>query len=103
MFGPSAGQSLDLVTDILKIIQNRRIMTLILEQRPDILQLEIDRYVSKGYNVLSQSNTSAQLIRKKKFSLLWALFWLIFGVGIGLIIYALVYMAAHKEEAIYLL
>lgn len=78
-------------------------MILTLEQPPDILQQEIDRYISKGYNVLSQSNTSAQLIRKKKYSLFWALFWLILGVGIGFMIYTFAYMAAHKEETIYLL
>ena len=78
-------------------------MTLTIDRSPDLLQMEVDRYVSRGYHVLSQTHTSAQLIRRKKFSLFWALFWLIFGLGIGFIIYVLVYMAAHKEESIYLL
>ena len=76
-------------------------MTLTLAESP--LQQEVDEYVSRGYYLLSQTNTSAQLIRKKRFSAKWATFWFIIGLGIGLLIYSVVFMAAPTEESVYLL
>lgn len=37
-------------------------------QRRDILQKEIDRYVRQHYQVLSQTDTTAQLVKSKSFS-----------------------------------
>jgi uncharacterized BrkB/YihY/UPF0761 family membrane protein len=67
----------------------------------DELQKEINKYVARGYIVVSQTNNSAQLIKKKRFSLFWALFWLVLGIGVGLLIYIFVYMA-RKDQTVYL-
>jgi len=51
---------------------------------PTILEAEIARYTQRGYRVLSRTDTSAQLLRPKKFSFLWALLWfLLFGIGLA--------------------
>ena len=70
---------------------------------PSPLQDSVDHYVAQGYHLLSQSETSAQLIRKKRFNLPRALFWLVAGLGIGFLVYTVTYMAAPVEESIYLL
>lgn len=41
------------------------------------LQTEINRYVGRGFRVLNQTDTTAQLVKSKKFSLLWFFIWLI--------------------------
>jgi len=76
-------------------------MTLALAQNP--LQHKVDHYVSRGYHLLSQTDTSAQLIRKKQYQLSKAAFWLIAGLGIGLLVYTAAYVAAPVEESVYLL
>lgn len=66
----------------------------------EILQKEINGYVRRGFHVASQTDTTAQLIKPKKFSFWWALLWfLLFGVG--LLIYVLYYLA-KKDETVYL-
>lgn len=72
-----------------------------IETRRSILQRDIADYVSRGFLVISQTDTTAQLRRPKTFSLLWSVFWLIFGLGIGFIIY-LLYYAAKKDETVYI-
>jgi hypothetical protein len=72
-----------------------------IEQRKDILQDEINKYIRRGFTVVSQTDTSAQLIKAKRFSLFWALFWLILGIGVGLVIYIFWYMA-KRDKATYI-
>jgi hypothetical protein len=65
------------------------------------LQAEINRYIGRGFRVLNQTDTTAQLVRPKKFSLLWFIIWLILGLGVGALIYAGWYMA-KRDEQVYL-
>ena len=74
--------------------------SLSMEQRRAILQRAITASVSHGFQVVNQTDTSAQLLRKKNFSCLWSILWfLLFGVG--LIIY-LLYYAAKRDELLYI-
>ena len=70
------------------------------EERRGILEREIKKYVRRGYRVVSQTDTTAQLVRAKKFSCLWALLWLLV-FGIGLIVY-LIYYAAKRDDQVYI-
>ena len=70
------------------------------EQRRETLQQRINQYIRQGYRVVSQTDTTAQLIKQKQFSCLWATLWfLLFGIGI--LIY-LFYYASKRDEQIYL-
>jgi len=71
-----------------------------IEERQAILNREIQKFVKRGFRVTARTDTTAQLVKPKKFSLLWAILWFLF-FGIGLIIY-LLYYAAKKDETIYL-
>jgi hypothetical protein len=73
---------------------------LTIEKSREILQHEINSYVKKGFRVISQTDTTTQLLKPKKFSLLWAVFWFLVLV-FGLIIY-LFYYLAKKDEQIYI-
>ena len=54
----------------------------------------------QDYQVVTQTEMSAQLVRPKKFSVIWALLWfLVFGIG--LLVYILYYMA-KPSGSIYL-
>ena len=69
-------------------------------ERTEILQREITKYVRKGFRVVSQTESTAQLAKPKKFSLLWALLWF-FLFGIGLIIY-LIWYWSRRDQTVYL-
>lgn len=70
------------------------------EERSAILDREVSKYVKRGFRVISRTNTTAQLVKPKKFSFLWAVLWfLLFGVG--LLIY-LFYYVSKKDETVYL-
>lgn len=71
-----------------------------IEERRSVLQREITSYVRQGYRVVSQTDTTAQLVKPKNFSLLWALLWF-FLFGIGLVVY-LVYYWSKRDLAVYL-
>ena len=60
----------------------------------------IQSYVKQGYIVMSQTDTSAQLVKRKKFSFLIAIIALCLAV-FPFILYVLWYMAA-KDETLYL-
>lgn len=64
------------------------------------LDAKIRRYVRKGYVVQSQTDTSAQLVKPKKFSFLWAFVWLMF-FGVGILVYLLYYWA-KRDHVVYL-
>ena len=61
-----------------------------IEQRREILQREIAKYMRKGFRVVSQTDTTAQLMKPKSFSFLWAFLWFLL-FGFGLIVYLLYY------------
>jgi len=56
-----------------------------------ILLAEINRYVQLGYQVTSQTARSAQLVKPKRFSVMWAIIWFVLAV-VPFVIYVLVYM-----------
>jgi len=67
----------------------------------DPLQAHVDWYVrEQGFVVVSQTETSVQLIKKKQFSLVWALLWFLVLL-VGLLIY-LFYYIAKSDKSIYL-
>lgn len=70
-------------------------------ERRTILQGEIQRYLSKGYHVVSQTDFTAQLIKGKGFSCLWATFWTVITLGIGLIFYLFWYWS-KRDRQVYL-
>ncbi len=71
-----------------------------LETRRAALQARINQYLSQGYRVVSQTDTTAQLVRPKKFSCLIAVLALLVLV-IGLLIYLFYYMG-KKDDSVYL-
>lgn len=76
-------------------------MGLSLQDRQAILDREVAGYVRSGFIVQMRTETTAQLVKPKKFSLFWALLWLILGIGAGFIIYILWY-ASRRDESVYL-
>jgi hypothetical protein len=66
------------------------------EARRKILQQEINRYVLSGYRVVSQTDTTAQLVRPKQFSCLW--FLINAFLIIGWIFYLLWYWSQQDEQ-----
>lgn len=72
-----------------------------MEQIHPLLAQEIQRYVKQGYRVVSQTETTAQLVRPKKFSCLLATLLTILTAGIFLLFY-IFYYAAKSDETIYL-
>jgi uncharacterized membrane protein len=71
-----------------------------IEERREILQAEIRKYVKRGFRVISQTDTTAQLLKPKKLSLFWAIFWFLM-LFIPFVIYLLIYMA-RKDEQVWL-
>lgn len=71
-----------------------------MEQVHPLLAKEVQRYVKQGYRVVSQTETTAQLVRPKAFSCLAATLWtLLFGIGL---IFYLFWYASKKDDTIYL-
>jgi hypothetical protein len=64
------------------------------------LSKEIQKYVRKGYRVVHQTATTAQLVKPKGFSCFWALVWL-FVFGVGLLVYIFYYLS-KKDKILYL-
>ena len=67
------------------------------EARKNILQQAIESRVKQGYIVVSQTDTTAQLTRKKGFSCL--LFAILFILGI---IPGIIYLLVRKDKSIYI-
>ena len=67
------------------------------EQRQAILKTEIARYVGQGWVVINETGTSANLVRKKKFSFWWALLWFLL-LFVGLIVYIFYYLSKNDES-----
>lgn len=71
-----------------------------IDERRTILDQEIGKYIKRGFRVISRTDTTAQLVKPKKFSLLWAFLWFLL-IGIGLLVYVFYYVA-KKDKTIYL-
>jgi len=68
-------------------------------ERSRELEEEIAQYMSEGFFVRQRTATTAQLVRPKRFSFVWALLWfLVFGIGIAVY---LIYYAAKQDEGRY--
>jgi len=63
--------------------------------RNEILVQQISRYVTVGWQVKSQTETTANLVMPKKFSFWWALLWLLLGI-FPVIIYIIYYL--NKQD-----
>jgi zinc-ribbon domain len=72
-----------------------------LEARREILQAELRRYTRKGYRVVAQTDTTAQLVKPKTFSCLIAGVLLVFTFGTFLVLYLIWYLA-RKDKQVYL-
>ena len=66
------------------------------EDRSDILEKEVRKYVGRGYRVTSRTDTTAQLVKPKKFSKFWAILWFCCLV-FPFVIYILWYMAKKDK------
>ena len=71
-----------------------------LAERTATLDSIVARYVRRGYRVVSRTPTTAQLVKPKNFSCLWATLWLLVLV-VGLLVYIFYYMS-KKDDTIYL-
>ena len=71
------------------------------ETRRAALQNEIGAYVRNGYHVVSQTDTTAQLIKPKQFGMIWFLAWL-FLTFFGAFFYVLYHASIKKEGQAYL-
>lgn len=60
---------------------------------------EVGTYMRDGFFVRQRTTTTAQLVKPKKFSFLWAFLWFLM-LGIGIIVY-LIYYAAKQDEGRY--
>lgn len=67
--------------------------------RREILDATIARYSAMGYRLQSQTDTTAQLVRPKRFSIVLALIGLLIAV-VGLIVYLLIYLA-QKDSVVF--
>jgi hypothetical protein len=67
-----------------------------LEERSAILDAEVMKHARMGYEVRSRTQTTAQLVKPKKFSFIWALVWFLL-FGIGLIVYLLYYWGKRDQ------
>lgn len=79
-------------------------------ERQGILQAEIDRLLAKGkawdtghgrWRLMSQTETTAQMVRPKTFSAAIAILWFVFVPVIGLIFYV-IYYAGKRDQHLYL-
>ena len=64
------------------------------------LQAHIDWLVRKGFRVLSQTGSAAQLVRPKVFEFGWALLWFLL-IAFGVLVYIFYYLS-KKDETVYL-
>jgi hypothetical protein len=74
------------------------------QDRAAILDKRIPKYVSQGFYVSARTPTTAQLVKPKRLSCFWVLFWLLFTpitLGLTFILYLLYYLT-KKDEMVYL-
>lgn len=73
-------------------------MALTIEERRQILEQEIAKYVKQGWRVISRTDTSAQLTRDKRASCLLALILALF-----LLVPAILYLLLYRgTEGLYI-
>jgi uncharacterized membrane protein len=67
------------------------------EDQQQLLQHEIAKAVRDGWQVTTQTTTTATLARKKKFSWIWFILWLLLALVGGLVY--LIYYATKKDDS----
>lgn len=70
-------------------------------RRTALLDYELAAWTNRGYRIIVRTPTTAQLLKPKHFSGLWATFWLLM-FGVGLIFYV-IYHLSKSEQAVYLI
>ena len=68
-------------------------------ERVAALDEEVATYAREGFSLRQRTATTAQLVKPKRFSFLWALVWFLM-LGVGLVVY-LLYYAAKRDEGRY--
>jgi hypothetical protein len=68
----------------------------------ELLDAEIRRYVSGRWRVVSRTPTAAQLVKPRRFSVLWWLFWTLVTLGPGIALYPLWWLLFAKDKGLYL-
>lgn len=63
---------------------------------------EVARLTRQGYVIVHRTDWSTQLKRTKHFSVWWALFWFIIGVGAGLALYIAWYILVKRDQVVFL-
>ncbi len=71
-----------------------------LEERQVILEEEVSKYLRKGFRVVSNTESTAKLTLRKKFSFTWAAGGFLF-LGIGLLVY-LIWWRFSEDRIVYL-
>jgi hypothetical protein len=69
-------------------------------ERSRLLDDAVGRYLPRGFFARLRTPTTAQLVKPKRFSFLWAFLWFLL-LGVGVVIY-LIYYAAKKDDGVYL-
>lgn len=72
-----------------------------IEVRRAALQNEIAAYSRNGYHIVSQTETTAQLLKPKQFGTIWFLAWLLLTF-FGAFAYLAYHLAAKRESQVYL-
>lgn len=70
------------------------------KERQEILLQEIEKYVKRGFRVVSQTETTAQLIKPKRFN-----FWLALILFLVFILPLIIYIFWHisrKDKTVYI-
>lgn len=70
------------------------------EEHRRLLEQQIDGHLQRGYRVVSQTDTAAQLVRPKSFSFIWAMAWFLL-CGVGVLVYVF-YYASKSDDTVYL-
>jgi hypothetical protein len=66
-----------------------------------VVQDRIDALLRQGFRVVSQTQDGAQLVRPKRFSMLWFLGWTVFSCGTLFWVY-LIWYVAKRDSTVYL-
>ena len=63
----------------------------------EMLDSVIAEYAARDYRLITRTPTSAQLVKPKRFSFGWAVFWLLM-LGFGLLVYLFYYVSRTDEQ-----
>jgi hypothetical protein len=75
--------------------------TMVTVQSVEQLEMEVTRYIAKGFVLMNRTDKSVTLFKKKEFSILWLVLGLILCV-VPLLIYLIIY-AGQKDQMVQIL